>query len=179
MPVKIIAEDIFRTSALRHSAVHRLPTSATGILNMLHAAMTFAEALNDPKRAEKVVEIRTQLEASIEETVQHSNLLECKLRDQFEDITRRRAKLDELEKSSIEKMLATNNKQRTEVGPTFENLLIGSQQVSSPSACSHTPGFDGAMAGSEAEEHTENSGIGISPCASPFIPHPIYSYIYL
>lgn len=69
VPGKSIAQVLFGTSPLRHSAVHRLPTSAAGILNMLSAAITFAEALQDSKQAEKVVEIRKQLEASIEEIV--------------------------------------------------------------------------------------------------------------
>ena len=124
VPGKSIAEVLFGTSTLRHSAVHRLPTSAAGILNMLSAAITFAEALKDSKRAEKVAEIKTQLEASIEEIVQHQNLLERKLTDQFEDIARRRAELDELERSSIEEMLATDKKQRTEVGSAFESFLV-------------------------------------------------------
>jgi len=175
---KSIAEVLFGTSALRHSAVHRLPTSVAGILNMLHAANSFAEALNDSKRAEKLVEIKTQLEASIEEIVQHQYLLERKLRDQLEDIARRRAELDELERLSIEEMLATDKKQRTEVGSAFESFLIGSQQISSPCACSHTPSFDGAKAESEAEEHIENSGIGMFPCTFPFISCPICSCIY-
>ncbi|KAL8795421.1 MAG: hypothetical protein Q9182_007539 [Xanthomendoza sp. 2 TL-2023] len=160
---KSIAEVLFGTSALRHSAVHRLPTSAAGICNMLYAAIAFAEALNDSKRAEKVGEIKMQLEANIEEIVQHQNLLERKLMDQLEDIARRRAELDELERSSIKEMLATDKKQRTEVGSTFENFLIGSQQVSSPCGCSYTPSFDEAKADSEAEEHIENSGIEHEP----------------
>lgn len=56
---KSIDEVLLETNALRHTAVHRLPTSAAGILNMLHAANSFAEALNDPQRAEKLVTIRT------------------------------------------------------------------------------------------------------------------------
>ena len=164
---KSIAEVLFGTSSLRHSAVHRLPTSAAGILNMLHAAMTFAEALHDSKRAEKVAEIRTQLEASIEEIVQHQNLLERKLKDQLEDISRRRAELDQLERSSIEEMLATDKEQRTVVGSALESFLVGSQQISNSCACNHTPGFDGAKADSEAEENIESSGTGMFPCASP------------
>ncbi len=175
---KSIAEVFFGTSALRHSAVHRLPTSVAGILNMLHAAKSFAEALKDSKRTEKLVEIKTQLEASTEEIVQHQYLLERKLRDQLEDIARRRAELDELERLSIEEMLATDKKQRSEVGSTFESFLIGSQQISSPCACSHTPSFDGAKADSGAGGHIENSGIGMFPCTFPSISRPICSCIY-
>ena len=42
---KITAEILFGTSILRPSAVHRLRTSAAGILNMLSASIIFAEAL--------------------------------------------------------------------------------------------------------------------------------------
>ena len=128
---------------------------------MLSLAITFAEALNDSKRTDKIAGIKTQLEASIDEIVQHQNLLECKLRDQFEDIARRRAELDELERSSIEEMLETDEKQRTEVGSAFESFLVGSQQVSNPCACSYTPSFDGAKADSKVEENIESGWIGI------------------
>ncbi|KAL9614420.1 MAG: hypothetical protein Q9167_001091 [Letrouitia subvulpina] len=153
---KSTAEVLFGTSTLRHSAVHRLPTSAAGISNMLHAAMIFAEFLDDSKRMGKVAEMKNQLEACIEEIVQHQNLLERKLKDQLEDIARRRAELDELERSSIEEMLATDKQQRAEVGSTFENFLLGFQQTSNPCTCNHTPNFDGAKADSETEENIEN-----------------------
>ena len=169
---KSTAQVLFGTSALRHSAVHRLPTSAAGILNMIHAAMTFAEALNDPKRVERVEEIKTQLEASIDEIVQHQNLLERKLKEQLEDIARRRAELEELERSSIEEMLATDKEQRTVVGSALENFLIGSQQISNPCACNHTPSFDEAKAGSEAEDNIESSGTGMFHVVSfQFLSH--------
>ena len=129
---KTTAEMLFGTSRIRHSAVHRVRTSAAGILNMLGAAITFAEALNDSKRGERITEIKGQLQASVEEIVQHQNLLERKLMDQLEDIAPRRAELDGLERSSIEEMLATDQEQRTEVGSAFESFLIGSEQVSNP-----------------------------------------------
>ena len=165
---KSIAQILFGTSTLRHSAVHRLSTSAAGIVNMLSAAITFAEALNDSKRAEKIAEMKMQLEASIEEIVQHQNLLERKLTDQLEDIARRRAELDKLEKSSIEEMLAADRKQRAEVGSAFQSVRIGSQQVSNPCACSPAPSFDRPKADSEAGENIESSEIGMFPHALGF-----------
>ena len=156
---KTTAEILFGTSIIRHSAVHRLQTSAAGTLNMLGAAMTFAEALNDPKRAEKVTEIKRQLEASVEEIVQNQNLLEHKLMDQLEDIARRRAELDELERSYIEEMLATDKEQRTEVGSAFESFLVGSEQIFNPCACGYTRSFGTPKADSEAGDKIETNGI--------------------
>lgn len=100
--------------------------------------------------------------------MQHQNLLERKLTDQLEDIARRRAELDELERSSIEEMLATDNAQRIEVGSTLESFLVGSQQVSDPCTCSHTPIFDGVEADSKAEENIESSWTGMSLYALSF-----------
>ncbi|KAI4248992.1 MAG: hypothetical protein L6R42_009120, partial [Xanthoria sp. 1 TBL-2021] len=118
---------LLATSSLRHSAVHRLRTSAAGIMQMLKAAVTFTEALNDSKRAEKIIKIKTQLEASIEEIVQHQNLLERKLTDQFQDIARRRAELDELERSCVQEMLAADEQQRSEVGSA--NVNVGEEKT--------------------------------------------------
>ncbi|KAL8848211.1 MAG: hypothetical protein Q9221_006780 [Calogaya cf. arnoldii] len=142
IPGKSVAEVLFGTSKLRHSAVHRLPTSAPGLLNMLSAAIDFAIALKDSIRAKTVSDIHARLEASVGEVVQHQNLLECKLVAQLEDIARRRAELDELERLSIEEMLATDNKQRTEVGCAFEGFLVDHQQTSHPCGCSHNLNFD-------------------------------------
>ena len=153
------AEILFGTSIIRHSAVHRLRTSAAGILNMLGAAITFAEALNDSKRAERVTNIKVQLEASVEEIVQNQNLLERKLTDQLEEIARRRAELDELERSSIQEMLAMDQEQRTAIGSAFESFLVGSEQVSNSSALSHTRSLDTSKAESGAEDKIEISRI--------------------
>ncbi|KAL9016618.1 MAG: hypothetical protein Q9185_006030 [Variospora sp. 1 TL-2023] len=156
VPGKSITEVLFGPSNLRHSAVHRLPTSAAGILNMLSAAIDFAEALKDSKRAERVLKIKRQLEVSVQEVVQHQNLLECKLTAQFEDIARRRAELDELERSSIEEMLKTDEKQRTEVGSAFESFL-GFQQISNSCACSHTANFDVTKTEFKGEDNSGSS----------------------
>ena len=160
---KTTAEILFDTSIIRHSAVHRLRTSAAGILNMLGAAITFAEAHNDSKRAERVTEIKRRLEASVEEIVQHQNLLERKLTDQLEDLARRRAELDELERSSIEEMLATDQEQRTEIGSAFESFLVGSEQVSNPCACDHTRSLGTSKTDSEAGETMVTNGIRMFP----------------
>ncbi|KAL8858257.1 MAG: hypothetical protein Q9178_005269 [Gyalolechia marmorata] len=157
IPGKSTGEVLFATSTLRHSAVHRLPTSAAGILNMLDAAITFTEALNDPHRAENIIKIRKQLEATIEEIVQHQNLLERKLGDQLLDIARRRAELDELERLSIEEMLATDKHQRSEVSLVLEGFLDYSRQVPNPCACSHAPSSDGARETADSEEKLDNS----------------------
>ena len=162
---KSINDVLFGTNRLRHTAVHRLDTSTAGILNMLNAAIHFAEALNDSKRAEKVAQIKRQLEAGIEEIVQHQNLLERKLMEQLEDITRRRAELDELEKASLEEMLAMDKKQRADIGSALERFLIASQQISNPCACNNSAIHDAMKVDSAAGNNIESMGISKFYCA--------------
>ena len=171
---KSIARVLFGTSPIRHTAVHRLPTSAAGIMNMLTAAITFAETLNDPKRAKIIAEIKSQLEASIEEIAQHQVLLERKLTDRLEDIARRRAELDELERLSIEEMLGTDKMQRTRVGSALERVLVNSILVNPlhvSNACScQSQNLDEPKSDSEPTESTEK---GMFPCTPLFSPIPI------
>ena len=157
---KSTAEVLSGTDNLRHSAVHRQSTSAAGIVKMLSAAVTFTEALNDFRQAKKITEIKAQLEACIEEIIQHQNLLERKLTDQLEEIARRRAILDELERASIEEMLAVDKKQRAEIGATIENILAGYRQISKSCVCNCIPSFEELKTDSQAEENVKNPEIG-------------------
>ena len=52
---------LFGTSSLRHAAVHRVPTPAAELVNMLRAAHSFTTALNDPMRAIEIERIKVQL----------------------------------------------------------------------------------------------------------------------
>ncbi|KAL8837299.1 MAG: hypothetical protein Q9170_002594 [Blastenia crenularia] len=152
-----IAQVLLRTSTIRHSAVHRNRISAAGVVIMLDAAIAFAETLKDSRRAEKIANIKLQLESSIEEIVQHQNLLERKLSEQLEAIAQRRAELDALERTSIEEMLAIDKKQRAEVGSTLECALAGSQPDYNISTCNGAPRSDGD---SEARREIRSSTSG-------------------
>ena len=166
---KSITEILWETHPIRHSAVHRLPTSAAGIVNMLTAAIDFTEALRCSKQTEKITDIKVQLESSMEEIVQHQTLLERKLTDQLEEIARRRAELDKLERSSIEEMLAVDKKQRAEVGAAFEIILADTNKVSNNYTFHHAPSFHGLKASSEVGENIKRSDIG------NFHPPPLFS----
>jgi hypothetical protein len=127
---KSLEHVLFATSSLRHSAVHRRPTSAAGILEMLNAAITFSEALNDTKRATQIGEIKNELAIIIEDIVQHQNLLERKLCDQLKDLAKRRAEIDELERLAIENMLNNDKSHRTSRGSAVEDFLAELKQAS-------------------------------------------------
>ena len=104
--------------------------------------------------------IKAQLEAKLEEIVQHQNLLERKLTDQLEDITRQRTELDELERSSIEEMLKMDKQQRDDVGSSLESFLAGPQLATNMCTCGHLQNIDSREKGTVAEAKVEDSSSG-------------------
>ena len=160
---KSLNQVLFETSKLRHSAVHRLPTSAVGILNMVKAAICFADALNDTKRAAKVEAIKQQLASSIEDIVQHQNLLERKLSDQLEDFARRRAEIDELERLAVEDLLDNDKMLRNDVGSVVESFLARLQTVPRTCMCEPTVPFENQKAISGIEDDVGVTEKGTSP----------------
>lgn len=153
-----ITRILFATANIRHSAVHRDPTSAAGLVKMLSAAVAFTEALKDIDRMEKIAKILSQLTTHLETVEQHQNLLECRLRDQLEEIGCRRAELDKLERSSIEEMRANDKEKCNEMGSTIEGFLINAYQRHTTCTCDHTS--KGSGTGSEAEEDTDDDEDG-------------------
>lgn len=129
---KSLKEVLFATSSLRHSAVHRLPTSAAGILKMLDTAITFTEALNDTERATQIRTIKEKLAIAVEDIIQRQTLLECKLSDQLKDFTKRRAEIDELERLAVEDMLYNDKLHRNSAGSVVEDLLADLKKTSHP-----------------------------------------------
>jgi hypothetical protein len=127
---KRLKEVMFATSNLRHSAVHRLKTSAAGILKMLDTAIAFTQALQDTERTAHIETIRKELAVGIQDIVQHQTLLERKLSDQLKDFAMRRAEIDELERLAIEAMLDNDKAHRISTGSAVEDLLAGLNKAS-------------------------------------------------
>lgn len=120
---KGLKEVLFATSNLRHSAVHRLNTSAAGILKLLEAAIIFTEALNDTERATCIRKINDEVAAIVDDIVQHQTLLERKLSDQLNDFARKRAEIDDLERVAIEDVLENDKTHRGSAGSVVEGFL--------------------------------------------------------
>ena len=90
-PGKSFKEVLFATSDIRHTAVHRLWTSATGIMNLVNAAIGFVEMLKDAERADQIKKIKSQLAANMEEIIQYQNLLKRKLSDELRDLAKEKS----------------------------------------------------------------------------------------
>ena len=131
---KSLNQILFDTNSLRHSAVHRLPKSAPEILDMLHAACFFAEALNDTMRMARIEGIKEQLTMSIHGIVHHQSLLKRKLSGKLEDLAKKKAEIEELERLEMEDMLQNDKIKRIEAGAVIENVIADLQRAS----CFHT-----------------------------------------
>lgn len=111
LPAQAFAKDSVLSSTdgltsinkLRHSAVHRLPTTAKGISEMIRCAARFARSLHDSARGQQL-ELKNELEGKIRALELNKNFLETKLDGELREIARQRKELDEKEKDVISTM---------------------------------------------------------------------------
>jgi hypothetical protein len=108
---------------LRHSAVHRLRKTASGIERLAENAQLFLEALDDLVRVEKVSVLRRELKGAIEELKRNKDLLEGKLHTQLKDIQKKRAELDIREKDAIESMRLDDQRCQNDVGEVLNSIV--------------------------------------------------------
>lgn len=120
---KSVADVLSAVGVIRHAAVHRVRTSAEEISVMLGAAETFANLLYDESRVMQLEQMKTELNTRMNAIEGNQTLMRCKLTEQLEDIARRRAELDRLEKAFIEDYRGTDEKRRIEAGVAIEVYL--------------------------------------------------------
>ncbi|KAJ5809736.1 uncharacterized protein N7503_001954 [Penicillium pulvis] len=109
---------------LRHSAVHRLRKTATGIERLAENAQLFLETLEDVFRSEKVSVLRRELKSAVEELRRNKDLLEGNLRTQLEEIHKKRAELDACEKDAIESMGHEDLRCQNDIGKGLESIVL-------------------------------------------------------
>ncbi|KAI4169187.1 MAG: hypothetical protein LQ348_007330 [Seirophora lacunosa] len=169
-------EVVRQTSRLRHAAVHRLPASPAKLVEMLGAAVSLAEALDGSEQAQKLARIKEQAENCMQEITQHQSLLERKLADQLEDLSRRRAELDELERLYKAEVAASSRKKRTEVGSTLEAVFNGCHLVCPISGCIHERCMDRQEKEVEMEGNQKpDSTADLRTTSVSTVSHPSYN----
>ena len=124
LPNESWKELLKKTSQLRHTAVHRLRTTATGTKRLLESGRALLEALNDEKRAACIRDIEAELILTIDEMERNTSLLEAKMEKQQIELAERRAELDRLEQQMIEDMLSDDVENRSALGSALESLLL-------------------------------------------------------
>jgi len=100
-----LKEVFFSTNVLRHTAVHRLPTTARGIYKMIQSASRLVQTLGDYSRAIELENLHLEIGSRIRDIELNKNFLENRLDEQLQAISEQRAELDRREREAIATML--------------------------------------------------------------------------
>ncbi|KAH8684278.1 hypothetical protein BGZ60DRAFT_397194 [Tricladium varicosporioides] len=120
MPLKKVLSSIV---ILRHTAVHRLSTSARGIHKMVQSASRLAQTLGDYSRAAELENLQQEIGSRIRDMELNKNFLENRLDEQLRDIFEQRAELDRREKDAIAMMLRGDQENKLLIGSFLENAI--------------------------------------------------------
>ncbi|KAE8421648.1 hypothetical protein BDV36DRAFT_304377 [Aspergillus pseudocaelatus] len=131
-------ERLADVSVIRHTAVHRIPTTARGIDTLVVSAMRLTEALRDTLRTSQLEDLHLDIQAKIEAMEFNKNALEEHLSRELEAIQRQREELDRKEVELRAKTIASDNEnkglmgllvkesmERIFSGGTYENSSTG------------------------------------------------------
>ena len=116
-------EVMFATSRIRHTAVHRLPTTARGVDGLIQSAMKMTEALQDPFRTAQLEELHGELESKIKSMELNKNVLEDGLTRQLQEINRQRAELDRKEHELAACMVRDDQENKSLIGVLLEDSV--------------------------------------------------------
>lgn len=151
------AESLTFINKLRHSAVHRLPTTAKGISEMICSAKRFARSLRDPLREQQFDELKDELDGKIRALELNKNFLETKLGRELEDIARQRRELDEKEKDAIVTMLKEDKDQASLIGGLLSQSIehiLGNSEKQELDVTEAEPTSDHETGAKEEHEHS-------------------------
>ncbi|KAK0378425.1 hypothetical protein CLIM01_04200 [Colletotrichum limetticola] len=115
-----IKDVLFRTHQLRHTAVHRLPTTAREVSQHLGTALKVAETLQDVSRAAQLEDLMSEVNEKIKAMVLTKNVLENRTLFSLDDIRRQREELDRQEKQVIENMVREDRDHKALIGCLLE-----------------------------------------------------------
>ncbi|KAI1407606.1 hypothetical protein F5Y13DRAFT_125314 [Hypoxylon sp. FL1857] len=118
-----LTEVLFATNRLRHSAVHRLSTTARGIQDLIKSAVALAFTLGDHKRASQLEEMCYELDSKIKAMDLNKNALENSATAGLEEIQRQREALDKKEKEVIADMMKSDQENKSLVGALLEDSV--------------------------------------------------------
>lgn len=121
MPLKKVLSS---TTVLRHTAVHRLPTSAQGIYKMIQSASRLAQTLGDHSRASELENLHLEIGSRIRDMELNKNFLENRLDEQLQAISEQRAELDRRERDAVATMLQSDQHNKQLIGLFLEDAIM-------------------------------------------------------
>jgi len=116
---------LIEVSKLRHTAVHRLPTTARGVCELLGSAVKLAQILQDNLRAAQLEELLSDVKSKVEAMELSKNVLEDTVSRELEEIQRKREELDRMEAKLIQGMLKDDMDNKALIGQLLEESVRG------------------------------------------------------
>ncbi|KAF8540206.1 hypothetical protein BDD12DRAFT_880863 [Trichophaea hybrida] len=158
-----LKEVFFSTNVLRHTAVHRLPTTARGIHKMIQSASRLAQTLGDHSRAAELENPHLEIGSRIRDMELNKNFLENRLDEQLQAISEQRAELDRKEREAIATMLQKDQENKLLIGSFLEdavNITFGRPDEIGPVESTNMVNDAHESDVSDGDEH-ENVGAGL------------------
>ncbi|OKL62443.1 hypothetical protein UA08_02580 [Talaromyces atroroseus] len=116
-------EILFATHKLRHTAVHRLPTTCRGVEALIKSAIILAETLQDPLRTAQLEDLRLDIDSKIKAMELNKNVLEDTLSQELQKIQRQREELDRQEKDLTARIIREDRENKFLIGSLLEDSV--------------------------------------------------------
>lgn len=120
---KSFGELLSSISQIRHTAVHRLKTTAGRVESFLTDAETLAALLCDESCARQLARLRRETHSVVEEFGRNKDLLEVRYMEKCKEIAARRAELDRIEMAAWEAMLEEDKQYQIFAGMSLEEMF--------------------------------------------------------
>ncbi|KAH8696296.1 hypothetical protein BGW36DRAFT_397879 [Talaromyces proteolyticus] len=114
---------LFATNKLRHTAVHRLPTTSRGVEALVKSAMILAETLQDPLRTAQLEDLQLEIDSKIKAMELNKNVLEDTLGQELQKIQQQREELDMLEKALAARIIREDRENKVLIGSLLEESV--------------------------------------------------------
>jgi hypothetical protein len=118
-----LSEVFSSTNVLRHTAVHRLVTSARGRYKMTQSASRLANALGGSPRAADLEKLCLDMGSRIQDMELNKNFLENRLDEQLQAINKKREEFDREGKEAIATMLSEDRENQSLTGSFLEDAV--------------------------------------------------------
>jgi hypothetical protein len=118
-----LRKTLISVNQLRHTAIHRIPTTARGVCSLIQSAMEFTESLKDTARTAQLEELHDELDRKIKAMELNENILKTNLSNELQEIRRQREELDRNEKELIATGVRQDQENKSLIGLLLEDAI--------------------------------------------------------
>ncbi|KAF5714971.1 hypothetical protein FGLOB1_3274 [Fusarium globosum] len=154
---KPLAELLSSIAQIRHTAVHRLRTSSTGLERFLADAEELSVVLGDSIYTRAISQLRLDARSTFAELARNKEFIQLQLETAQKEITKQRAELDEKEQENLRQMQREDVKYRARASKKLEKALhvLGDLTIASKNENTGLNGMDSDEAVTASEGDSE------------------------